>query len=377
MRHAAMIPPPRRRRLRARARYLLALLKRFRLTLAMAAVFFGAVPLVFRTLYRGPGGARITFGEALHHTYFLMFGQPSLPYVGDVFLELLNFALPPFGIAVIADGVVRFAFLFFAQKNHDKEWITVISETLRSHVIVCGAGRVGYRVSAQLLELGHEVVVIEKRPDAPFIAVLQAHDVPVLIDDVKSPQALQRTNVRHAAAIVCATDDDLANLNTALDARRLNPSIRVVLRLFDDDLGARVRDAFQAEVLSSSALAAPALALAALDPRISHSFHAGDRLMVVSDFQVTEALAALTVAELQHRFRVVTLCVRHGSEPQMHPKPAHRFKRGEVATLQGMYPDYLELRAFTGERKPPVSAVGRSDLAPLRTPEPEDGDSAI
>lgn len=377
MRHAAMIPPPRRRRLRARARYLLALLKRFRLTLAMAAVFFGAVPLVFRTLYRGPGGARITFGEALHHTYFLMFGQPSLPYVGDVFLELLNFALPPFGIAVIADGVVRFAFLFFAQKNHDKEWITVISETLRSHVIVCGAGRVGYRVSAQLLELGHEVVVIEKRPDAPFIAVLQAHDVPVLIDDVKSPQALQRTNVRHAAAIVCATDDDLANLNTALDARRLNPSIRVVLRLFDDDLGARVRDAFQAEVLSSSALAAPALALAALDPRISHSFHAGDRLMVVSDFQVTEALAALTVAELQHRFRVVTLCVRHSSEPQMHPKPAHRFKRGEVATLQGMYPDYLELRAFTGERKPPVSAVGRSDLAPLRTPEPEDGDSAI
>ena len=29
-----------------------------------------------------------------------MFGQPSLPYVGNAFLELLNFALPPFGIAV-------------------------------------------------------------------------------------------------------------------------------------------------------------------------------------------------------------------------------------------------------------------------------------
>jgi voltage-gated potassium channel len=374
MTHLAKLPPPRRRRLRARARYLFALTKRFRLTLMMAVVFFGAVPMVFKLLYRGENGARITFGLALHHTYFLMFGQPSLPYVGNVFLELLNFALPPFGIAVIADGVVRFAYLFFARRNHDKEWITVISETLRGHVIICGAGRVGYRVAAQLLELGNEVVVIEKRPDAPFVAVLQAHDVPVLIDDVKSPQALQRTNVKHAAAIVCATDDDLANLNTALDARRLNPSIRVVLRLFDDDLGARVRDAFQAEVLSSSALAAPALALSALDPRIAHSFHVGDRLMVVSEFQVTDKLATLTVSELQHRHRIVTLCVRFRSDPKLHPNPTHQFRLGENVTLQGMYPDYLELRAFTGERTPPVSAAGRTDLAPIATPAPADDD---
>jgi len=349
-------------------RYLFALLKRFRFTLALTAVFFGVVPLVFARLYLGPTGRHITFGEALHHTYFLMFGQPSLPYVGNPLIELLNFALPPFGIAVIADGVVRFAFLFFARQNHDKEWIAVMSETLRAHVIVCGAGRVGYRVASQLIELGHEVVIIEKRADAPFVAVLQAADVPVLIDDVKSPQALHRTNVAYAAAIVCATDDDLANLNTALDARRLNPTIRVVMRLFDDDLGARVRDAFQAEVLSSSALAAPALALSALDPRIAHSFHVGDRLMVVSDFLVSDALAALTVSDLQHRFRVVTLCVRMKGEPDVHPKPAHRFRAGERVTLQGMYPDYRELRKFTGEGTPPVSAAGRTDLAPLVTP---------
>lgn len=358
-----MSPSPRQRKLRARLRYLGALLKRFRLTLAMAVVFFGAVPFVFKTFYVGPAGERITFGAALHHTYFLMFGQPSLPYVGNAFLELLNFALPPFGIAVIAEGVVRFAYLFFARQNHDKEWIAVISETLRGHVIVCGAGRVGYRVTTQLLELQHDVVVIEKRPDASFIAVLQSRDVPVLIDDVKSPQALQRVNVARAAAIVCATDDDLANLNTALDARRLNPTIRVVMRLFDDDLGARVRDAFQAEVLSSSALAAPALALSALDPRIAHSFHVGDRLMVVSEFMVGEKLATLTVADLQERYRMVSLCVQQRAQAEMQPKPDHRFALGQVATLQGLYPDYLALRKFTEESAPPTSAATRKDLA--------------
>ena len=351
------------RKLRARALYLRALLRRFRLPLAMVPVLFGVIPLVIRTLYRGPHGEHIGFGEALHHTYFLMFGQPSLPYVGNAFIEVLNFAVPPLGIAVIADGVVRFAYLFFARQNQDKEWIAVISETLRGHVIVCGAGRVGYRVASQLLDLGRDVVVIERRADAPFVSVLQAREATVLIDDVKSPQALQRTNVAHADAIVCATDDDLVNLNTALDARRLNPRIRVVMRLFDDDLGARVRDAFQAEALSSSALAAPAMALAALDPRISHSFHVADQLMVVSDFLVGAKLAELTVSGLLERFGLVTLCARHLHTPRLHPHADHRFRAGEIATLQGAYRDYLKLREFTGESEPPLCTSTRTDLA--------------
>ncbi len=358
--------PPRRRgrwRLRARALYLLALLKRFRLPLAMVPVFFGVVPSIFVALYRGPLGQHVRFGEALHHTYFLMFGQTSLPYVNNTLLEVLNFAIPPLGIAVIADGVVRFAYLFFARQNLDKEWITVISETLRGHVIVCGAGRVGYRVAAQLLDLGRDVVVIEKRADAPFVATLQARHATVLIDDVKSPEALRRTNAAHADAIVCATDDDLANLNTALDARRLNPRIRVVMRLFDDDLGARVRGAFQAEALSSSALAAPAMALSALDPRIAHSFHVAGELMVVSDFLVGAKLGALTVAELLSRFGTVTLCARHLHTPRMHPGPEHRFRAGEIATLQGAYADYLRLREYTGEAEPPLCTAARTDLA--------------
>lgn len=86
--------------------------------------------------------------------------------------------------------------------------------------------------------------------------------------------------------------------------------------------------------------------------------------MVVSDFRVTDALATLTVADLQQRYGVVTLCVRFPADPPRHPAPAHRFRLGEVVTLQGMYPDYLELRGFTGERIPTVSAAGRTDLGP-------------
>ncbi len=348
-----------RRRLGANLRYLVALLSRFKVTFVMAAVLFGVMPLVYVALYRTPDGHGIAFGRALHHVYFLLFGQPSLEYVDNLAVEVLNLVIPPCGIAIVVDGLVRFGYLYFAKHRADKEWIAVIAQSLKNHIVVVGAGRVGYRVVSQLLALGKDVVVIEKVESAAFVSVLRDEGVPVLIDDVKTPQALQRaTNIAHAAAIVCATNDDLANLNLALDARRANAKIRVVIRLFDDDLVARVRENFQAEALSSSALAAPALALAALDPRIVHSFQVGEHIMVVSQFEAKTALAGTTVSELRDRFGALTLAVkpREGAEV-MHPAGPTRLAQGDRMTVQCEYVHYLSLREYTGEATPPLSGA--------------------
>ncbi|HVE86106.1 MAG TPA: NAD(P)-binding protein, partial [Myxococcales bacterium] len=322
----------------ANLRYLWALVARFRVTVILGTILFLAAPLAFRLLYVGPGGERITYGAAIHHVYFLLYGQPSLPYVGIPVLEALNVAIPPFGIIVLVDGMVRFAYLYFAKHRDDKEWIAVLSQTMRGHVVVCGAGRIGFRVCEQLLTLGREVSVIEKREDAPFVAILRDRGVPVLIDDIKSPGSLKRTNVEGASAIVCATDDDLANLNVALDARKMNPGIRVVIRLFDDDLVAKVRETFKAEALSSSALAAPAMALSALDPRILHSFQMNGYLLVISRFTADHGLPELTLSEVRDKFGGLTLALeRTGTEEVLHPRGNTRVERGDVLTLQLQY----------------------------------------
>jgi Trk K+ transport system NAD-binding subunit len=335
-----------------RGRYALALSRRFRFTFVGVVVLFGVLPFVYVARYPGD----ISFGRALHHVYFLLFGQPSLDYVGDWLLEGLNLLIPPVGLATVVDGAVRFAWLFNARARADREWIEVIAESLKGHVIVCGAGRVGYRVSLELRRLGKEVAVIEKRPDATFAGVLRDLGVPVLIDDIRSPGALVRVNVAAAEAIVCATDDDLSNLNVALDARKVNPQIRIVLRLFDDDLVERVRDNFQAEAHSTSALAAPALALAALDPRIVHSFQLGEHLMVVSRFVVGEKLQGLTLSVLRDRFGGLTLSMTRGAGPELvHPEGKTVLQPGDVLVVQCRRAEYLELRAFTGEAKPPLS----------------------
>ncbi|QSQ23634.1 NAD-binding protein [Pyxidicoccus parkwayensis] len=343
-----------RRQAQVNLRYLRALIRRFRITLVLSAALFLLGPLFYCFRYVGPDGTGITFGEGLHHVYFLMYGQPSLPYVRDWLIELVNVVIPPVGIALVADGVVRFAYLFFARHKNDKEWIEVVTETMKGHVVVCGAGRVGYRVVAQLREMGRDVVVVEKREDAAFVSALRDEQVPLLIDDTRSPLCLPRTNVKHASAIVCATDDDLANLNIALDARRLNPDIRVVIRLFDDDLSGKVRDTFKAEALSSSSLAAPAMALAAMDPRIIHSFHLGKHLMVVSQFDAREGLPGLNIASVRDRFGALTLSLVRGGEEKLNPPGDEVIHAGDVVTFQASYPEYRRLRAFTCESEPPT-----------------------
>src|SRR5262245_20885910 len=93
----------------ANLRYLLALVLRFRVTVILGTTLFVIAPLIFLALYVGPRGERISYGEAIHHVYFLLYGQPSLPYVPQPVLEALNVAIPPFGIIVLVDGMVRFA----------------------------------------------------------------------------------------------------------------------------------------------------------------------------------------------------------------------------------------------------------------------------
>jgi voltage-gated potassium channel len=354
MMHSERPTPPLRRRLAVNLRYLRALIKRFRITLMLTAVLFAGTPPLFQWRCQTPDGGPVGPGKALHHVYFLLFGQPSLDCSNDWLGILLNMLVPPVGIALVVDGVVRFAYLFFAKHKSDKEWIEVIAETLKGHVIVCGAGRVGYRVVDQLRAMGKDVVAVEKREDSPFVGVLRDEQVPLLIDDIRSPQCLPRTNVKTASAIVCATDDDLANLNIALDARRLNPSIRVVIRLFDDDLVAKVRDTFKAEALSSSSLAAPAMALAALDPRIVHSFRIGRHLMVVSVFEARTGLPGTSISEVRDRFGALTLALRRGDIEKLHPNGEDRIQTGDLVTMQAEYSDYRRLRAFTGEAQPPI-----------------------
>ena len=190
----------------------------------------------------------------------------------------------------------------------------IMASTYRDHVIVCGLGHLGIRVIEQLLAASIPCLAMERSKSARFVSRAAELHVPVLIRDMKEDQALVDAGIEDARAIVICANDALANLEVALDARRMNPKIRVVMRLFDEQIVHKLSDAMDVDVaFSSSTLAAPIVAALALQggggaganhngdasPRVISSMMIGAEVMGIADGPIGGAChvaAELTVA---------------------------------------------------------------------------------
>lgn len=151
-------------------------------------------------------------------------------------------------------------------------------------VLLCGLGRVGGRVLESLRALGANVTVVDwhAKPGDPRYA-----GVTVITGDCKQADVLERAGVRDAGAVVIVTSDDLCNVSTALLARRLNPTCRIAVRMFNQNLIPRLGVAVKNTVaLSVSALTAPLMALTAVS---------GDSLAAFDLSGVPQQLLELTI----------------------------------------------------------------------------------
>jgi Trk K+ transport system NAD-binding subunit len=138
----------------------------------------------------------------------------------------------------------------------------------KDHVIVCGLGKAGARMLASLHELGVPCIGVDQDQGAVGIAVARQLEIPVLFADARTPGALDAVNLQTARAVLAVTSDDLANLQCGLSAREHNPAVRIVLRIFDPALAARLdRGAALDLTRSISALSAPAFCAALLGRR--------------------------------------------------------------------------------------------------------------
>jgi voltage-gated potassium channel len=262
------MPPtraPRRSDPRTIVLFALRLGREFRWTLALlmiAVLLLGGLFAV--TPHASLGGKPPDPMTAFYAAWMALFAQPVLP-PERWYLELLCGVYPLLGFSLVGEGIVRIGMLILSKERGEKEWMTVTASTYRDHIVLCGLGHLGYRILGQLLAAKQPVVALEKDGAARFLADAKATGVPVLVRDMKEDQALVEAGVHHARAIIIATNDDMANLEVALDARRMNPRIRVIMRLFDQRMADKFKEAALIdEAFSPAALAAPLVADMAL-----------------------------------------------------------------------------------------------------------------
>jgi trk system potassium uptake protein TrkA len=96
-------------------------------------------------------------------------------------------------------------------------------------VAIAGAGAVGTSIAKELIENGHEVMLIDKDPKA--IKVYDVAGAEWLLADACEIAALDDASLERCNVVIAATGDDKANLVTSLLAKTEYGVPRVVARI--------------------------------------------------------------------------------------------------------------------------------------------------
>ncbi|HEY8665993.1 MAG TPA: NAD(P)-binding protein, partial [Tepidisphaeraceae bacterium] len=315
---AHLLPRQRLHRPRALVLYFLAVLHEFRLTLLALALAIALGTVLYRITpqpeLNNSNPSVPSLGTSIYGAWMALLAQPIYSPPATWYLTLLCAIYPVFGVLLIGEGIVRFALLMVSRRQGEKEWMRVMASTYRDHVLLCGLGHLGYRVLEQLVASNVPVVVLEREENNRFLAQAKSMGIPVLLRDMKDDQALIDGGVQHAQAVIVATNDDMANLEVALDSRRMNPKIRIIMRLFDQQIASKIAGALTVDVaFSSSALAAPMVAAMSLETRVLGSSMIAGVQHITSEMKVEadSAMAGQRIDELERAYESRVLALTH------------------------------------------------------------------
>lgn len=279
--------------------------------------------------------------ESMYYTWSLIFGEPPEAFPESFILQMLFFVVPILGLTVIIEALIDLALMARDRQRCEPRWCRIMAKSLSNHVILIGLGRLGIRTYRLLREMGITVVVIEKDAANQFLDEIRRDGVPLFVGDARDESYLVAANVEKATSVVIASSDDLANLECALDARRLAPGIRVVMRMFDQNMADKVREGFNISfAMSPAAISAPAFATCAIEPATVSSFLVEDQLIVMQRWLVTrrDPLCGRTVGELNRQFSINVMNRRPvGAEAILFPEPDVRLESGDRLVIQGPY----------------------------------------
>lgn len=229
-------------------------------------------------------------------------------------------------------------------------------------VIVCGLGRVGRAVLGYLRATEIPIVVIDQHAKADDPALQQ---VRVINGDCRDASLLKQAGVADCRGVLILTSNDLVNFSTTLIVRQLAPEVRIVLRLFNQNILSRLGQTIRNVVpLSVSGLSAPLIALSVSANDVDGTFSLrGDRFQII-DYTITPQSSWFG----QHIWQVNQLgqFLMIGLQQPGHPPTIlrdissdHLLQEGDQLTLAARIDDLAKLQDRLGTTNDDVRWAGR------------------
>lgn len=213
-------------------------------------------------------------------------------------------------------------------------------QTMNDHVILCGYGRIGREIAAQLSKEGTPLLVVEMDPERREAA--EAKGLPVLLADATLDETLVDAGIHRCRSLVAALPNDAANVYVVLSARAIAPRCRLIARSDSEEAERKLRQAGADQVISPYVAGGRTMAATATRPLAVDFMEllAGSECEV-EEFQLSDDAAQLgdlngrTLAELDLRGRsgALVLAIRKPAPAVVNPYSYRGTSYGSSPTL--------------------------------------------
>ena len=196
-------------------------------------------------------------------------------------------------------------------------------------IVIAGAGSVGRAVALELLDHGHEVTLIDKKPDQ--LRVASVADAEWILADACSPEALSEAGLREADVVLAATGDDKANLVISLLAKTEFAIPRVVARLNNPKNEWLFNASWGVDVPVSTPRIMTALVEEAISvgtPVKLFAFHSAQEAMYAFVLPENSPIIAKSIADVAFPPRVVLSAILRDGEPFV-PRADDQYESGD------------------------------------------------
>ncbi len=190
---------------------------------------------------------------------FRELGEPTVGFrVFTIVLVLLGAGTVLYTLGVLLEALVEGRLGDQWGRRRMERELSVIE----GHVIVCGWGRVGRAIAANLG--GRAIVVVDRDPER--LATVPGRYVE---GDATDDDVLRAAGIERAAALVAALIADADNLYVTLSARRLRPDLFIVARARMESAEAKLLQAGADRVVNPQSIGGARMAALVAQPHVA------------------------------------------------------------------------------------------------------------
>lgn len=308
--------------------------------------------------------------DALYMTFITLttigFGEVHpLSGAGKVFTIIISI----FGIGTVAFMATRTAQVLVRYQRLQQRFMMRKIERLRDHYVVCGYGRLGRRIVADLADANRQFVVIDRNPER--IEMLEAANHLYIEGDAVEDDVLHAAGVERATGLILTLPEDSSNVFVALTAKEMHPDIFTLARTNQHKNTRKLLRAGVDKVISPYEIGADRMAQVILRPYVDQFMekvlHVGalDLRMEEVRIEAGSLLDGTSLAESDFRKRfnavVIALLNEETGEWRFNPSATAPMQAGDILIVLGNLEMITRLR-LDGCR-PPEDAPRRAHNA--------------